>query len=337
MAKSATGISDSDEMPTSESFSTPTPLDNDTLGISQRMFSASVGSILTACFLTPLDVVRIRMQQQELLPKSLTCCDRHSLFWVNPNCKTDCARIMSTVQGLQSISRHEGVVTLWRGMSLNLIMAIPANVVYFTGYEYVRDHSPISGWQNSLLCGLMARLVAATVISPIELLKTRLQSVPSNVSTHVMKDIWNLTQKGGVKSLFTGLQITLWRDVPFSGIYWALYEYSKATFSLMLGIRGLEDHSKIFVASFLSGSLAGSVAAVATHPFDVGKTRLQICLPNNTKMFQFLYDIVRNEGPAALLGGLGPRVLKVAPSCAIMILAYEITKTFFATRQSKSL
>ena len=42
-----------------------------------------------------------------------------------------------------------------------------------------------------------------------------------------------------------------------------------------------------------------------------------------------LAHIVRAEGVGALFAGLGPRVLKVAPSCAITICSYEAGKRFF--------
>lgn len=362
------------------------------LSLTQRMMSASLGSILTAFVLTPFDVIRIRMQQQEIMPESYPCCaDRYPemsnggmkntlanksiskmstssaispngpngsvssvhpheahLFWIDKEyCKNinSCGRINSTFQGFFTIGRNEGLPTLWRGMSLTLLMAIPANVIYFTGYEYIRDKSPINGSINSLICGSLARLLAATSVSPIELVKTRLQSVPSSKSNpkvfeNVLRGTWDQVKARGVSSLFTGLQITLWRDVPFSGIYWSLYELTKSKISTALEAdfnstsNNSNNNSKVFLTSFLSGSISGTISAICTHPFDVGKTRLQISEDDfrSTKqpsMFKFLLNIWRNEGIGNLFGGLGPRVMKVAPSCAIMISTYEISKKFF--------
>lgn len=363
-------------------ITTPKPYD---LTISQRMLSAGVGSVLTAFVLTPFDVIRIRMQQQELLPDK-PCCSVHfpnahtgpvpvsqtqlpkspsnltnstanitknpmslkseHLFWLDKNyCKTveNCSRIDSTFQGFSTIARNEGLPTLWRGISLTLLMAVPANVIYFTGYEYIRDKSPLNGSINSLLCGAVARLMAATSIAPLELLKTRLQSIPSSRSNpgalkKVVRGAWSEVQTRGLGTLFKGLQITLWRDVPFSGIYWLLYEISKREFGELLGAdftkgKHAENDGKVFATSFVSGSLAGTAAAVCTHPFDVGKTRLQISeatgAPQRVNMFKYMNQIYKNEGLNALFGGLGPRVLKVAPACAIMISSYEISKVFF--------
>lgn len=331
--------------------------------MSQRMISACLGSLVTSLILTPFDVVRIRVQQQEILPSN-PCCSTHfpqptgqkntlvsntEPFWIQKQyCQSaeNCSKITSTFQGFQVISKNEGIATLWRGLSLTLLIAVPANIIYFTGYEYIRDHSPIASHSlNPLFCGSLARLMAATTVAPVELIKTRLQAIPAdlnnaNMLRKLVADLVGLFKQRGLGTLFTGLQITLWRDVPFSGIYWLCYESFKRRFTTLLQnvapeLLHLADW-KVFSSSFLSGSTAGLIAAVLTHPFDVGKTRMQITGSQtgslkDPSMFAYLYKIGKNEGMGALYSGLGPRALKIAPSCAIMISSYEITKHFFRT------
>ncbi|ODV95288.1 hypothetical protein PACTADRAFT_50035 [Pachysolen tannophilus NRRL Y-2460] len=367
----------------------------------QRMLSACAGSLITSLVVTPFDVVRIRLQQQQLfLPEALNkgeeCCTK--VFWmqsdlnnslgnagknftttqngnivaknptaniINQYCISNtCAedsKIKGTYQGLIKIYQNEGLFTLYRGLSLTLLMAIPSNVVYFSGYEYFRDNSPLKNYQilNPLLCGAFARILAATAVSPFELLKTRLQAVPTTSSlksNEIMKRILSNTyhdiKQSGIKTLFTGLQITLWRDVPFSAIYWSSYEFCSKTLKKNFKIlkpdnqninRGDYIDPKVFFTSFLSGSLSGILAALFTNPFDVGKTRLQVSPVDNDKkletkskkksMFKFLYNIVKTEGFSSLYVGIVPRCLKIAPSCAIMISTYEVSKRFFGLKR----
>lgn len=336
----------------------------------QRMISACLGSFITSLVVTPFDVVRIRIQQQEVMPKSYQCCHTGSpidslkiagtaiesgtpgVFWINQhycNSAKLCPRITSTFQGMSSISRNEGIATLWRGLSLTLFMAVPSNIIYFTGYEYLRDVSPLHNYAvNPLICGMFARTLAATFVAPVELLKTRLQSIPSELKlskpqsgilSSLVRDASDAFKKRGVGSMFTGLKITLWRDVPFLGIYWLCYELFKEQISRVLDVdfsslAKKQDDWKVFTTSFISGSLAGVIAALFTNPFDVGKTRLQIATADakstlRPPMFQYLLSIYKNEGMGALYGGFGPRVMKIAPLCAIMISSYEIGKKIF--------
>ncbi|GEQ69637.1 hypothetical protein JCM33374_g3310 [Metschnikowia sp. JCM 33374] len=336
----------------------------------QRMISACSGSLLTSFAVTPFDVVRIRIQQQEVMQTVKNCCEfpitaslspvspqgsltpaQAGALWGNPSyCESakQCPKITSTFQGMVVISKNEGLPVLWRGLSLTLLMAIPSNIIYFTGYEYVKEASPLRNHPlNPLLCGMFARTMSATVVSPIELLKTRLQSISSETHSKeprsklissLLKDSTASFKKNGYGSMFTGLQITLWRDVPFSGIYWSCYEFFKERFSAKLGVsfnnnQVKQDDWKVFGISFVSGSLSGVISAFFTNPFDVGKTRLQIATQKEPKtkasMFQFLSHIYKTEGARALYSGFAPRVMKIAPSCAIMISSYEIGKKIF--------
>lgn len=150
-------------------------------------------------------------------------------------------------------------------------------------------------------------------------------------------------QEGGFLSLWKGLVPTLWRDVPFSGIYWMGYEYYKDYF-----IKRSVDHAqylnynndnignwKLFMASFLSGATSGCIATLFTQPFDVLKTRRQASLlgiPTNKqdvgkkKLVSLGRSILANEGITGLFLGLPARITRVPIACAIMVSTYEVGK-----------
>jgi len=373
---------------------------------------------------TPLDVVRVRLQSQKVTstgvdlqklpadfhkiaastpnvfrPSNLgvTACCRE-VFFVNNNAEycvaetkvegigippanpTDCSvertrqtTFTSTLDGFRKVSRNEGIRTLWRGLTPTLAMALPGNVIYFTGYEWLRFNpmSPIHRTTKDefapLVAGAVARVLAATAVSPIELFRTRLQaSEGGSAGGHVQKTlegIRRMVSTNGYRSLFLGLNLTLARDVPFSGMYWWGYEMIRGRLTDMRerrrgrpyerdGSRGRarrrsqskETHTDTFVDSFAAGALSGGFASVATMPFDVGKTRTQVfrdsagnvsagavkgAAPEERSMGRLLWHIFKTEGVPGLFKGWIPRTLKVAPACAIMISSYEIGKRTF--------
>lgn len=395
----------------------------------QKMLSAVSGSLLTSLLVTPLDVVRVRLQSQpntsslprpnsssipsfSNLPPNLgvTACCRE-VFWVNntspvclaagptlttsvdsitPSISTaaaDCAvdeirrkTYTSTLDGLRKIARNEGLPSLWRGLSPTLVMAIPANVIYFTGYDVLRSHkrSPVNQYINDgyapLVAGSVARVSAAAVTSPIEMFRTRMQAAPAGTSgvgvfKETLMGLRKLVQAQGYTSLWRGLTLTMWRDVPFSGIYWWGYEAGRNRLRdlrchhpTIIGhqdhtrsaspSRTDENHTATFIDSFLAGATSGAVAAVVTTPFDVGKTRQQVLTdhhqkrppekgsssvlrPEERSMPRFLYHIWQEEGAAGLFRGWAARCLKVAPACAIMISSYEIGKKMARTMNER--
>ena len=306
-------------------------------------------------------------------PALTTLSPSHTTSLSSADCAVDETRrktFTSTLDGLRKIARHEGLPSLWRGLSPTLVMAIPANVIYFTGYDYLRSspHSPIkaniSDAYAPLLAGSIARIAAASVISPIEMFRTRMQAT-SHGGTSVFKEtllgLQEMVKTQGYTSLWRGLTLTMWRDVPFSGIYWWGYEVTRNALidmrdtsrgkvldpersrtRLRSRSHGQENHTATFVDSFLSGAVSGAVAAIITTPFDVGKTRQQVLKhsnasskpgfsaadipPEERSMPRFLYHIFRTEGLPGLFRGWAARCLKVAPACAIMISSYEVGK-----------
>lgn len=279
----------------------------------------------------------------------------------------------STFDGLRKIARNEGFFTLWRGLSPTLLMAVPGNMIYYAGYEWLRFNktSPIQQTVKDeyapLVAGATARVLAAASVGPIELFRTRLQASHGETAAGHVKDtfrgIQDMVQAHGYRSLWRGLTLTLWRDVPFSGMYWWGYETVRAQLTDArerhrgrdIGIEGprgrarrrsqsRENHRDTFMDSFIAGAVSGAAASIATMPFDVGKTRTQVfrdtgkgiassaekaAAPEEQTMVRLLWHIFRTEGASGLFKGWIPRTLKVAPACAIMISSYEVGKKVF--------
>ncbi|KAJ5745267.1 hypothetical protein N7520_010449 [Penicillium odoratum] len=379
---------------------------NHDISIGQRMTSASAGNILTGLLVTPLDVVRVRLQSQSQvtsasqftthttrslknLPANIgitSCC--REVFWVGDNAQMcmlgpqagaignpahpalDCAveetqrrTFTSTLDGLRKIARNEGVSTLWRGLSATLMMGIPANIIYFAGYDWLRmdDNSPVRKLVPDayapFIGGAIARTTAAAATSPIEMFRTRLQATPGTGAGHfkaTLQGLHQMTKAKGYTSLWRGLSLTMWRDVPFSGLYWWGYEKVKLNLEIARqqtpNLSGADldapTSATAFLDSFIAGASSGAVAALVTTPFDVGKTRQQVyrhkddhipatqrsnmapkaLVPEQLSLPKFLLHIFREEGMPGLFRGWSARCLKVAPACAIMISTYELGK-----------
>ena len=78
---------------------------------------------------------------------------------------------------------------------------------------------------------------------------------------------------------FTGLKISLIRDVPFSGIFYPIYEMSKVFYSKLLMLDLKDEHMQnrgyhIAVISSLSSVTANLLSCLITHPLDIIRTRV---------------------------------------------------------------
>lgn len=182
------------------------------------------------------------------------------------------------------IVRNEGASALWRGTGPALAMSVPGQVIYMVGYDWGRrtsfyhapawayarpyavgtDSSPqLASWYLTavpLVAGSLSRTLVAALTSPLELIRTRLQSTSERIS---VASIVRSLQAQGLASAWRGLPPTLWRDVPFSGIYWAAYEGIKRG---LTGGRGMGEGSatggigREFGVAFVSGAGSGMVS-----------------------------------------------------------------------------
>ena len=91
-------------------------------------------------------------------------------------------------------------------------------------------------------------------------------------------------------------------------------------------------------ANLVAGSVAGAVAAAATTPLDVVKTRAQLTgliggVDSNpqtaTGIVTSLRAIAKDGGVSALFAGVGPRALRAAPACAVVVASYEALKLLY--------
>lgn len=342
------------------------------LSSTQLMMSSGVGSLLVSLFMTPLDVVKIRLQAQDrvmarkcflysngimdhICPKTNGDPPARALHTAEEicNCKwyNRPKYFNGTLDAIVKISRTEGVNSLWSGLSPTLVLAVPTTMIYFTTYEklkfvingqYVKyqqlrgvtQEAAASPMWVSLAAGGLARTWAVTIVNPLELVRTKMQSQRMKL-TQVRSCIKDLVKTRGIVGLWSGYTATLLRDVPFSALYWPLYEHTKSLF-------GYDS----FFVNFASGALAGSVASTVTLPFDVIKTTKQIEIGERDIMQvmkgqartnqQIVKDILREQGARGLFSGLTPRILKVAPACAIMISSYEFFKKFFSNQNELS-
>ncbi|KAJ8977725.1 hypothetical protein NQ317_019399 [Molorchus minor] len=318
----------------------------------QQAAASCTGAVVTSVLVTPLDVVKIRLQAQQKSVKQSKCflycnglmdhicsCNPEGPYkWYQKP-----GHFNGTWDAFVKIGRYEGITSLWSGLSPTLVLALPATIVYFVTYEQLRlklkdvynqrkgsDVYKQPYW-IPLLSGATARVFSVTVVSPLELIRTKMQSQKLTY-LEISEALKLLIKQDGVRGLWMGVFPTLLRDVPFSAIYWMHYETIKSMF-------GHPDSHPSFWLSFMAGGISGGVAAAVTVPFDVVKTHQQIKFGETAlsdgkpkvhkTTMQILRQIYVEQGIRGWFAGTVPRLIKVAPACAIMISSFEYGKVFF--------
>lgn len=264
-----------------------------------------------------------------------------------------------TYHALRTIARKEGISTLWRGTDVALMMSIPMVGIYLPLYDVLLEGTQHQGVGAAapLLAGTLARTVAVYCTAPFELVRVRIQaavrspaispagygiagakspgsggsSFPSkgvgNASRFLqhLPMLDNTSKTRALRSLWTGVGATLARDVPFSGLYWAMVEPIRTN---ILPPTGATSEMEVMMANVAAGGISGGVSGAITTPLDVVKTRTQLKMGTDHPVLRSLSSIMKQEGITGLYSGWSARAAKAAPACAIVLSAYEMLKFY---------
>ena len=190
---------------------------------------------------------------------------------------------------------------------------------------------------SHMVAASMGESAACLVRVPTEVLKAKMQTSEANASSLSRTFGLVLAEKehsgplgrftGG---LYRGYGITLMREIPFAMIQFPIYEFLKTYWTENL--RGGVPVNPLQAAA--CGSFGGALAAAATTPLDVVKTRLMVGADKNGVPYGGIADVVARtaaENPhrkaAVFFSGIQPRVVWISIGGFVFFGAYEGFKT----------
>lgn len=235
---------------------------------------------------------------------------------------------------LVQIYKEGGILGFFRGNGLNVLKVAPESAIKFYAYETIKDFMVRADGLHSkeeisvvgrLLAGGAAGAIAQTVIYPMDLVKTRLQTYAciSGKAPPLMtlsKEIW---YQEGPRAFYRGLLPSLLGMIPYAGIDLAAYETLKNVSRQWIP----EDHEPGPIIQLCCGMISGALGATCVYPLQLVRTRLQAQQMHSATRYKGMVDAfqrtLREEGFRALYKGLVPNLLKVIPAASITYIAYE--------------
>uniref|UniRef100_A0A804P3E6 EF-hand domain-containing protein n=1 Tax=Zea mays TaxID=4577 RepID=A0A804P3E6_MAIZE len=250
---------------------------------------------------------------------------------VNMQVQTNCIAVVDVVKG---IWREGGLLGFFRGNGLNVVKVAPESAIRFYTYEMLKEYIMKSKGENKgdigtsgrLMAGGLAGAIAQTVIYPMDLVKTRLQTyeggrIPSLGA--LSRDIWT---HEGPRAFYRGLVPSLLGMVPYAGIDLTVYE----TLKEMSRTYALVDKDPGPLVQLGCGTVSGALGATCVYPLQVIRTRMQAQPANSEDPYRGMTDCfritLRREGVSGFYKGLVPNLLKVVPAASITYLVYETMK-----------
>jgi len=277
----------------------------------------------------------------------------HSVMFPVDTVKTHMQVNAATRATLLEMVQAQGVPRMWRGVQTMFAGCVPAHAAYFSIYEGLKPlltaAATRSRWgadqELGVALGAGAAVSIATVahdliMTPMDVMKQRLQlghhhSIGSAFSA--------IMREHGPRGFVVSLPLTLAMNMPHAGVMGTSNEFLKQR----LAPAGADGPGVL--THMVSGACAGALAAAATNPLDVIKTRLQtqhLTLATATEcgpaavaggavapaplvysgVVQACAAVFNEAGLAGFYRGVGARMLAHAPSVAICWTTYETAK-----------
>lgn len=226
---------------------------------------------------------------------------------------------------MSQIHKQEGLTALWRGNTLTLIHRFPFTGMQFGIMEVLKRKLPSSmehQWWGKFVPGAVAAAVAVGSCYPLEIVRTRVMA--ESGGTH-MRGIqgWStfchILEKEGVAGLYRGVGVAMAVCVPSLATCYATY----AKVQRHGRAKGFPETE----VTFMAGGIAGLAGSTLTFPLDVIRRRRQVMgmdpsVPVRNWRAEALH-ILKSDGLPGFYRGLGPELLKVFPTAALIFLTYE--------------
>eukprot|EP00611_Tribonema_gayanum_P014329 TRINITY_DN2567_c0_g1_i2.p1 TRINITY_DN2567_c0_g1~~TRINITY_DN2567_c0_g1_i2.p1 ORF type:complete len:275 (-),score=90.35 TRINITY_DN2567_c0_g1_i2:267-1091(-) len=209
-----------------------------------HMLAGSIAGITEHTVMFPVDTIKTHIQ-----------------------CMRECPERQAGARVLEMV-RGQGMLRLWRGVGTMFMGCVPAHAAYFSVLEASKSrfganaggHKPVA----AAAAGGLATVFHDAFMTPMDVIKQRLQL---GYYRGIGDCVRTIVRTEGARALYRSFPTTLFMNIPYGAVMVAANE------SLKTALRPRGDHT---TATFMAaGCGAGAVAAAATTPLDVVKTRLQ--------------------------------------------------------------
>ncbi|PVU86773.1 hypothetical protein BB561_006565 [Smittium simulii] len=187
---------------------------NGQVSLWQVLVAGCAGGAIGGLVGNPADVANVRMQNDASLPVSQR------------------RNYNSVFDALGRIVKEEGVGKLYLGLIPNIGMSMAMTASQIGSYDIfkqilvyygMRDSSPYTHFSSSVL----ASLVAATVVSPIDVAKTRIMDSNVKIYNGLFDALVTIPRKEGMVALFKGWTPAFLRLAPHTIIMFLILEQMK--------------------------------------------------------------------------------------------------------------
>ncbi|KAL3514257.1 hypothetical protein ACH5RR_026974 [Cinchona calisaya] len=308
----------------------------------KSFMEGGIASIVAGCSTHPLDLIKVRMQLQGEQPLHFNLQPALAFHHSSSSSPALSAIQLPQLQVVKTgpisvgmkILQTEGVSALFSGVSATVLRQTLYSTTRMGLYEVFKQKwsEPNSGnfpLSRKIAAGLLAGGIGAAVGNPADVAMVRMQAdgrLPVSERRNykgVVDAITKMSREEGIASLWRGSSLTVNRAMIVTASQLASYDQIK---------EAILDHGTMSdgIGTHVTASFAaGFVAAVASNPVDVIKTRVMNMkvqpgmAPPYCGALDCALKTIRSEGPMALYKGFIPTISRQGPFTVVLFVTLE--------------
>ncbi|KAL7419213.1 ADP/ATP carrier protein [Cryptotrichosporon argae] len=235
--------------------------------------------------------------------------------------------------------RDEGLVSLWRGNTANVIRYFPTQALNFAFKDYFKSLFGFKKndgyWKwfaGNIASGGAAGASSLLFVYSLDYARTRLandnKSAKSGGSRQFngLVDVYRKTlASDGIAGLYRGFVPSVVGIIVYRGLYFGLYDSIKPV--VLVG--PLEGN---FLASFALGWTVTTSAGLASYPLDTIRRRMMMTSGGKVhykSMFDAGSQIIAAEGTRSLFKGAGANILRGVAGAGVLSLYDKLQEIMF--------
>lgn len=225
--------------------------------------------------------------------------------------------------------KDEGMISLWRGNTANVIRYFPTQALNFAFKDYFKrmfnfkkDKDGYWKWfAGNLASGGLAGATSLFFVYSLDYARTRLANDAKTAKKggerqfNGLVDVYKKTLKSdGIAGLYRGFSISCVGIIVYRGLYFGMYDSLKP----VVLVDGLQDS---FLASFLLGWGITIGAGLASYPIDTVRRRMMMTSGEAVKYkssIDAFNQIMKKEGTKSLFKGAGANILRAVAGAGVL-------------------
>ncbi|KAG4302597.1 hypothetical protein PCK1_001181 [Pneumocystis canis] len=244
--------------------------------------------------------------------------------------------------------RDEGVISLWRGNTANVLRYFPTQALNFAfkdkfkkmfGFKKERDGYWL-WFLGNLASGGCAGAASLLFVYSLDYARTRLANDAKSVKKgnerqfNGLIDVYKKTlASDGIRGLYRGFGPSVAGIIVYRGLYFGLYDSVKPVV-----LTGPLEGS--FIASFALGWIVTTASGLASYPIDTIRRRMMMTSGESVKYTSSLQasaQIIKNEGFRSLFKGAGANILRGVAAAGVISMYDQLQMIVFGKNPNPAL